>query len=126
MFRLTVRNHIMIAHTLPEAFFGPAQGMHGATLEVEATWRRRELGPHSVVMDIGAATEMLDAALEPLRYRNLDEHPAFHGRLSTTEAIAEHIGRDLAGRFDTSDFSGLEIVIRENPDAWVAYDLPFE
>ena len=69
----------MIAHSLPDPFFGPAQGLHGATLVIEATWRRAELGPQSVVMDIGAATAMLSEVLETLRYSNLDEHPAFAG-----------------------------------------------
>ena len=92
MYSLTVNDHVMIAHSLPDEFFGPAQGMHGATLTVEATFTRAELDEHAVVLDIGAATEMLDEALSPLRYANLDEHPDFAGRLSTTEATDEYIG----------------------------------
>ena len=77
MYSLTVNDHVMIAHSLPDEFFGPAQGMHGATLTVEATFTRAELDEHAVVLDIGQAMEMLDDALSPLRYANLDEHPDF-------------------------------------------------
>ncbi|GAA1366084.1 6-carboxytetrahydropterin synthase [Arthrobacter rhombi] len=125
MYRLTVRDHVMIAHSLPDPFFGPAQALHGATLVVEVTWRRRELGPQSVVMDIGAASSMLSAVLESLRYANLDEHPAFAGRLSTTEAIAGHISEELCRHFDTSEFAGLEVLLREHPDAWASHDVDF-
>lgn len=125
MYRLTVRDHVMIAHSLPDPFFGPAQGLHGATLVVEVTWRRTELGPHAVVMDIGEATSMLSEVLETLRYSNLDEHPAFSGRLSTTEAIAGYISDELCRRFDTSAFAGLEVLLREHPDAWASHDIDF-
>lgn len=126
MYRLTIRDHIMIAHSLPDPFFGPAQALHGATLVVEATWRRAELGPQAVVMDIGAATSMLSEVLETLRYTNLDEHPAFAGRLSTTEAIAGHISDELCRRFDTTEFAGLEVLLREHPDAWASHDTDFD
>ncbi|GAA5228866.1 6-pyruvoyl trahydropterin synthase family protein [Paeniglutamicibacter antarcticus] len=125
MYSLTVRDHVMIAHSLPDPFFGPAQGLHGATLVIEATWRRAELGPQSVVMDIGAATAMLSEVLETLRYSNLDEHPAFAGRLSTTEAVAGYIGKELCLRFDTTKFAGLEILLREHPDAWASHAVTF-
>lgn len=125
MYSLTVCDHIMIAHSLPHAMFGPAQQMHGATLAVEATWRRGELGPESVVMDIGLATSMLGEVLDSLRYQNLDDHPAFAGRLSTTEAIARHISDELRTRFDESEFSGLQILLREHPGAWAALDVDF-
>lgn len=125
MYSLTVRDHIMIAHSLPDPFFGPAQALHGATLVVEATWRRAELGPQGVVMDIGAATSMLSGVLDTLRYTNLDEHPAFAGRLSTTEVIAGHISEELRDRFDTTEFAGLAILLREHPDAWACHDIDF-
>ncbi|EMR00132.1 6-pyruvoyl trahydropterin synthase family protein [Paeniglutamicibacter gangotriensis] len=126
MYSLTVRDHVMIAHSLPDPFFGPAQSLHGATLVVEATWRRAELGPQSVVMDIGAATSMLSEVLETLRYSNLDEHPAFAGRLSTTEAIAGYISTELCVRFDTTQYAGLEVLLREHPDAWASHDIAFD
>lgn len=126
MYRLTIRDHVMIAHSLPDPFFGPAQALHGATLVVEATWRRAELGPQAVVLDIGAATAMLSEVLDTLRYANLDEHPAFTGRLSTTEAVARYISEELSRRFDTTEFAGLEVLLREHPDAWASYDVDFD
>ena len=98
MYSLTVNDHVMIAHSLPDEFFGPAQGMHGATLTVEATFTRAELDEHAVVLDIGQAMEMLDDALSPLRYANLDEHPDFAGKLSTTEATAHYIAQLLSSK----------------------------
>lgn len=126
MYRLTVRDHVMIAHSLPDPFFGPAQGLHGATLVVEVTWRRRELTEHAVVIDIGEATTMLGEVLDGLRYRNLDEHPDFDGVLSTTEAVARYIADRLQDRFDTSVFAGLDVVLREHPDAWAGYSVEFD
>lgn len=122
MFGLTVTDHVMIAHSLPDPFFGPAQGLHGATLVVEATWRRRELDEHGVVVDIGEAGGHLAAVLDPLRYQNLDEHPDFAGRLSTTEAVAAHVAHVLADRADSA-IDGIGVVVREHPQAWVTYDL---
>lgn len=121
MFRLTVRDHVMIAHSLPDPFFGPAQQMHGATLVVEATWSRPDLDEHGVVLDIGAATEALSEVLGDINYRNLDEHPAFAGRLSTTEAIAKHIADALADRITDDGLASLEVLLREHPDAWASY-----
>ena len=85
MFALTVRDHVMIAHSLPDAFFGPAARLHGATFVVEVTWSRPDLDEHGVVIDIGEASARLQEVLADLDYRNLDEHPAFAGRFSTTE-----------------------------------------
>ncbi|WP_151523494.1 6-pyruvoyl trahydropterin synthase family protein [Serinicoccus kebangsaanensis] len=122
MFGLTVRDHVMVAHSLPDPFFGPAQALHGATYVIEATWRRRELDSHGVVVDIGAAGQSLSEVLESLRYTNLDDHPAFADRLSTTEAVAAHVAHALAERDDTG-IDGIGVVVREHPDAWVTYDL---
>lgn len=126
MFGLTVRRHVMIAHSLPDEFFGPAQALHGATLVVEATWRRRERDEHGVVMDIGVATGLLDEVLGTIDYRNLDEHPAFAGRFSTSEEVARYVVDELRERTDEAAFAGIDVVVRENPDAWVSYgvDLP--
>jgi len=126
LFRLTVRDHVMIAHSLPDPFFGPAQGVHGATFVVEATWSRPELDEHGVVLDIGAASEALAQVLGDIGYRNLDDHPAFAGRISTTEVVARHIADELASRLTDPALTSLEVVLRENPDAWASYtrDLP--
>lgn len=121
MFSLTVRDHVMIAHSLPDPFFGPAQGLHGATYVVELTFRRRTLDEHGVVVDIGAASELLGAVLGDLGYRNLDEHPAFAGRITTTEVVAEHVANAVRAQFDTTGLAGLEVTLREHPDAWASY-----
>lgn len=124
MFSLTVNDHVMIAHSLPHEFFGPAQHMHGATLSVEATFRRQTLDEHSVVLDIGHATQLLDDALTPLRYANLDEHPDFEGRLSTTEIVAEYVGHKLAVGLAELPEIGITVTIHENPRAHVSYTVP--
>ncbi len=98
MFAVEVRDHIMIAHSLPAAVFGPAQGMHGATFTVDAAFFTEDLDAHGLVVDIGLATEALAAALEPLRYRNLDEVPEFAGKFTTTEFLCRHILDALAAR----------------------------
>ncbi|MCX8455422.1 6-pyruvoyl trahydropterin synthase family protein [Paenarthrobacter ureafaciens] len=127
MFSLTVRRHFMVAHSLPREAFGPAQGLHGATFVAEVTFRRRELNDDAIVLDIGAAGGILEEILADLNYKNLDEHPAFEGKLSTTEALAKHIADVMADSIkDTADgpaLSGIDVVLRENPDAWAGYSL---
>ncbi|MCD4853603.1 6-carboxytetrahydropterin synthase [Arthrobacter sp. AK01] len=127
MFSLTVRRHFMIAHSLPREAFGPAQGLHGATFVAEVSFRRPDLNDDAIVLDIGAAGGILEEILEDLNYKNLDEHPAFKGKLSTTEALAKHIADAMATRIqDTADgpaLSGIDVILRENPDAWAGYSL---
>ncbi|MGO4145896.1 6-pyruvoyl tetrahydropterin synthase family protein [Paenarthrobacter sp. YAF11_1] len=127
MFSLTVRRHFMIAHSLPREAFGPAQGLHGATFVAEVSFRRPDLNDDAIVLDIGAAGGILEEILKDLNYKNLDEHPAFKGKLSTTEALAKHIADAMATRIrDTTDgpaLSGIDVVLRENPDAWAGYSL---
>nr|WP_272902142.1 6-carboxytetrahydropterin synthase [Brevibacterium daeguense] len=118
---MTVSDHAMIAHSLPDDFFGPAAGLHGATLTVEATFEREQLDEHAVVMDIGRASALLDEALSGIRYRNLDDHPDFAGRLSTSEAIAAHLAeRIAAGIPDWHSFAALTVTVVENPRARVS------
>jgi 6-pyruvoyltetrahydropterin/6-carboxytetrahydropterin synthase len=127
MFSLTVRRHFMIAHSLPREAFGPAQGQHGATFVAEVTFRRPNLNDDAIVLDIGAAGGILEEVLADLNYKNLDEHPAFKGKLSTTEALAKHIADAMATQIqDTADgpaLTGIDVVLRENPDAWAGYSL---
>lgn len=96
MFAVEVRDHIMIAHSLPRPVFGPAQGMHGATYVVDAAFYTRDLDDDGLAVDIGAATTVLGDVLKPLNYQNLDEAAAFKDVVTTTEAIAKHIFDRLA------------------------------
>ncbi len=127
MFSLTVRRHFMIAHSLPREVFGPAQALHGATFVAEVTFRRRALNQDAIVLDIGAAGGIIEDVLAGLNYRNLDEHPDFAGKLSTTEALAEYIARAVSERLKGSDdgreLAGIDVTLRENPDAWATYSL---
>jgi len=104
MFAIEVRDHIMIAHSLPSPVFGPAQGMHGATFVVDAAFFTEDLDENGLVVDIGLATEALAAALAPLRYGNLDEIPAFKGKITTTEFLCHHIWTQLREAAVTTGF----------------------
>lgn len=123
MYRLTVRDHMMVAHSLPHPAFGPAQGLHGATYVVELTIARAELGSEGIVIDIGEATTMLRAALADLDYTNLDEHPELAGTLTTTEALAHLVARRIAERLPRLEYHSVEVTLREHPDAWASYTL---
>ncbi|HMN37457.1 MAG TPA: 6-carboxytetrahydropterin synthase [Hyphomicrobium sp.] len=91
MFAVEVRDRIMIAHSLPDPFFGPAQNMHGATFLVDAAFFAERLGAKNVVVDIGAALDALSETLKPLAYQNLDALPQFEGVLTTTEFLCKYI-----------------------------------
>jgi 6-pyruvoyltetrahydropterin/6-carboxytetrahydropterin synthase len=115
----------MIAHSLPREVFGPAQALHGATFVAEVTFRRRALNQDAIVLDIGAAGGLVEDVLSGLNFKNLDEHPDFDGRLSTTEALAEYIAHAVAGRLKDNDdgreLAGIDVTLHENPDAWASY-----
>lgn len=91
MFAVEVRDRIMIGHSLPDPFFGPAQAMHGATFVVDVAFFRETLTAQNVVVDIGAALDTLAAVLKPLKYQNLDALPQFAGKLTTTEFLCRHV-----------------------------------
>jgi 6-pyruvoyltetrahydropterin/6-carboxytetrahydropterin synthase len=126
VFHLTVRDHMMIAHSLPHPAFGPAQNLHGATYVVELTLWRDALSPESIVIDIGEATEVLKNALSDLTYRNLDEHPELAGTLTTTEAVAHLIAERVAAALPDRDLTKLDVTLREHPDAWAGYTVTLE
>ena len=126
MFHLTVRDHVMIAHSLPHPSFGPAQNLHGATYVVELTLWRETLSPQSIVIDIGEAADVLRSALSDLNYRNLDEHPDLAGTLTTTEAVARLIAERVATSLADRDLSRLDVTLREHPDAWAGYSVTLE
>ena len=126
MLHLTVRDHVMIAHSLPHPAFGPAQNLHGATFVVELTLWRQTLGPESIVIDIGEASDVLSKALSDLNYRNLDEHPELTGTLTTTEAVARLIAERVAVALPDRQLSRLDVTLREHPDAWAGYTMMLE
>ena len=126
MFHLTVRDHVMIAHSLPHPAFGPAQNLHGATYVVELTLWRDTLTAESIVIDIGEASEVLKRALSDLNYRNLDEHPDLVGTLTTTEAMAQLIAELVASSLSGRGLSRLDVALREHPDAWAGYTKTLE
>jgi 6-pyruvoyl-tetrahydropterin synthase len=134
MFSVTVRDSIMIAHSLKGEVFGPAQRLHGATFVVEVTLRRAALDENGIVADIGRATTLLSDILSTYAYRNLDDLIEFQGRNSTTEALAKEIYDRYADGIRTGRLEGdaketitsLSVVLRENPDAWAGYDAPLK
>lgn len=129
MFSVTVRDHVMIAHTLRGEAFGPAQRLHGATYVVDATFSGRELDADGTVVDIGRAGEQLRAVLAPLNYRNLDEVPDFAGGNTTTEALAKVIADRLAERVQhgalgaaAQRLTGIAVTLHESHVAWAGYE----
>lgn len=128
MFAVEVRDHIMIAHSLPSPVFGPAQGMHGATFVVDAAFFTEDIDENSLTVDIGLATDELKAALDPLRYGNLDEKPEFKGKITTTEFLCKHIFDQLAtaaraGRLgDNGRVKRIRILLHESHAARAWYE----
>ena len=129
MFSVTVRDHVMIAHSLRGEVFGPAQRLHGATYVVDATFSRVELDSDDIVVDIGRATEVLRGVLADLNYRNLDEIPELAGRNTTSEILARLIADRLAGRVEggglghsASGLARIGVTLRESHIAWASYE----
>lgn len=129
MYSLTVRDHIMIAHSFQGAIFGPAQRVHGATYLVDACFQRSELDADGLVVDIGLAGETLKAVLGELNFRNLDDEPAFRGQNTTTEFMArvifERLAAALRGGKLGSGAQGLErlkVTLHESHIAWASYE----
>jgi len=131
MFSVTVRDHMMIAHSFRGEVFGPAQRLHGATYVVDATFRRAALDDDNIVVDIGRATEELHAVLAELSYRNLDEEDAFAGMNTTTEALARVVADRLADRVyagalgeSARGIDALVVTLHESHVAWASYERP--
>lgn len=129
MFSVTVRDHVMVAHSFRGEMFGPAQRLHGATFVVDATFRRAELDADNVVVDIGAAAGELVAVLQPINYRNLDDEPAFAGVNTTTEHLAKVIADRLAERVvagalgdGARGLAGITVTLHESHVAWASYE----
>jgi len=129
VFSVTVRDHMMIAHSLRGETFGPAQGLHGATYVVDATFRRADLDADGIVVDIGRAAEALHAVLAELNYRNLDDDPDLAGLNTTTEALARLVADRLAERAHAGalgeaarELDGLVVTLRESHVASASYE----
>ncbi|GAA4445147.1 6-pyruvoyl trahydropterin synthase family protein [Phytohabitans houttuyneae] len=129
MFSITVRDHIMVAHSFRGEVFGPAQRLHGATFVVDATFRRPELDADNIVVDIGLATAQLGEVLGELNYRNLDDEPAFAGVNTSTEFLAKVIADRLADRVAAGalgegarGLAGITVALHESHAAWAAYE----
>jgi 6-pyruvoyl-tetrahydropterin synthase len=125
VFSVTVRDHMMIAHSFSGEVFGPAQQLHGATYVVDATFRRAALDDDGIVVDIGRAAEELHAVLAGLTYRNLDDEPAFAGMNTSTEVLAQVIADRLAERVHAGALGKLDalvVTLRESHIAWASYE----
>jgi len=129
VYSVTVRDHMMVAHSLPGDVFGPAQRLHGATYVVDATFRRGDLDADNLVVDIAAAARTLGEVLGDLTYRNLDEVADLAGVTTTTEALARHIADRLAERVrdgalgaGARSLSGLTVTLHESHVAWASYE----
>ncbi|HEY0775734.1 MAG TPA: 6-carboxytetrahydropterin synthase [Nocardioidaceae bacterium] len=129
MFSVTVRDHMMIAHSFQGEVFGPAQRLHGATYVVDATFRRQALDADNIVVDIGRAAQELRAVLSELGYRNLDDEPELKGVNTSTEALAQVVADRLAERVHAGalgdggrELEGLVVTLHESHIAWATYE----
>ena len=119
MFSVTIRDHMMIAHSLRGEVFGPAQRLHGATFVVDASFRRAELDADGIVVDIGRATDALHEVVGELSYRNLDDEFDFN---TTTEVLARLVADRLAERMGGLGLDGLVVTLHESHVAWASYE----
>jgi 6-pyruvoyltetrahydropterin/6-carboxytetrahydropterin synthase len=129
MYRLTVRSHVMIAHSFRGEVFGPAQRLHGATYVVDAEVAAPEVDRDGLLVDIGILQRELEQALEPWRYRNLDELPELAGTNTTTEVLAGKLHarlgarlRELATAGQIARAAALKITLAESPSAWASFE----
>jgi 6-pyruvoyl-tetrahydropterin synthase len=129
VFSVTVRDHVMIAHSFQGEMFGPAQRLHGATYVVDATFRGEELDANGIVVDIALAAEVLHTVLADLNYRNLDDDPTFAGRNTTTEVVAKVIADRIADQVHAGAFgegarrlAGIVVTLKESHIASASYE----
>ena len=128
MFGVTVRDHMMVAHSFSGEVFGPAQRLHGATFVVDATFRGDRLDADGVLVDVGRASEVLEGIVGELSYRNLDDEPAFAGSNTTTEVLARHVADRLAEQVEAGALGpaehlcGLVVTLHESHVAWASYE----
>ena len=124
MFSVTVRDHMMVAHSLRGEVFGPAQRLHGATYVVDATFRRAQLDADGIVVDIGLAADALRAVVGELGYRNLDDESSLAGMNTTTEVLAKLVADRLADRMQGLGLEGILVTLRESHVALASFERP--
>jgi 6-pyruvoyl-tetrahydropterin synthase len=131
MFSVTVRDHMMVAHSFNGEVFGPAQRLHGATYVVDATFRGEALDADNILVDIGRAAEELNVVVGELSYRNLDDEAAFAGVNTSTEALAKVIADRLADRVQSGTLgesarklASIAVTLHESHIAWASYERP--
>lgn len=129
MYALSVRDHLMIAHSFSGAVFGPAQALHGATYVVDVEFRRPELDADGLVVDIGLASEALKAAIAPLNYKNLDEVDRFNGSNTTTEFLAKALFDDMKAAINqgtlgpgAEQITTMKVTLHESHIAFASYE----
>lgn len=127
-YSVTVRDHMMIAHSLTGEVFGPAQQLHGATYVVDATFRSADVDADGVVVDMGRAAEALRSIVSSLSYRNLDDQPEFQGVNTTTEHLCRTVAWRLAdlaadGGLGGATLFAIEVTMRESPVAWASFEV---
>jgi 6-pyruvoyl-tetrahydropterin synthase len=131
MYMVSVRDHMMIAHSFKGEVFGPAQRLHGATYVVDVEFRRDDLDDDGIVVDIGRAIDTLRAVLGDLNFRNLDDEASFAGRNTTTEFLAKAVFDRMAAAIRRGDLgenargiASARVTLHESHVAWAAYDGP--
>lgn len=129
MFTVSVRDHVMIAHSFRGDLFGPAQRLHGATYVVDVELRRGTLDPNGVVVDIGRAAQALKSTLAVLNYRNLDDDPSFSGVNTTTEWLARFVFDQMVSRISAGELgpgaealASMKVTLHESHVAWASYE----
>ncbi|MEK7254995.1 MAG: 6-carboxytetrahydropterin synthase [Bacteroidota bacterium] len=122
MYAVKIRRHILIAHSLKSPAFGMAQNLHGATYVVDAEFQSPRLDENNIVIDIELASRVLQEALQPLNYQNLDDLPQFQGKLTTTEFLAKHIHEEVSKRVQTFFDGNLKITLGESHVAWASFE----
>jgi 6-pyruvoyltetrahydropterin/6-carboxytetrahydropterin synthase len=129
MYSVSVRGHMMIAHSFRGTVFGPAQRLHGATYVVDVEFRAPALDANGIVVDIGRATEAVHVILAELSYRNLDDDPSLAGRNTTTEFLARVVFDRVAAAIRRGDLgdSGhaverMRVTLHESHIAWAAFE----
>lgn len=128
MYSITVRNNILIAHSLPGEVFGPAQNMHGATYIVDAEFYSKEVNKYNIIMDLGVVTDILTDTLKFYSYKNLDEVEDFKGIITSTEFLAKDIYDRISLKLkedyydDYKSLHKIKIILTESNVAWASYE----